>query len=89
MPMFWTNNTGAGWVSWIVMSVVMIAFLAMLLVAIVMVVRAAAGGNTEDSDRKPGSSRALAILEERFACGEIDEQELAAGRRVLAGKGAT
>lgn len=88
MPMFWTGDNGVGWASWIAMSLMMIAFLALLVVAIVMVIRAA-GGNREDSDRRPGSSRAAAILEERFARGEIDEHELAAGRRVLAGKGAT
>jgi putative membrane protein len=89
MPMYW--NGGTGWGDWIAMSLVMIAFWGLLLTAVFVVVRATArrgggrGAERFGDDRTPGPSRASAILEERFAQGEITAEELAASRRVLAG----
>lgn len=62
--MYWDGN-GWSWVGWLVMSLTMVAFWGSLAWIVVTLVR-----------RPPGSgSSAQDILDERFARGEIDDEE--------------
>ena len=65
-----------------------IIFLIVLVVGMVLLARALWNRRAEDDGRARRAedeqrSRAIAILEERFARGEIDEQELEQRRRIL------
>ena len=74
MAMMWWND-GPGTAGWIVMSLVLVAFWGLLLLAGVVAWRSV------DRDRRSasgaGSERSTAqrVLDERFARGEIDEDE--------------
>lgn len=81
--MGWYAN-GMGWGGWVAMSLVMVLFWALVVFAVVALFRGA--GRKDDG---PGAERdAMAILDERFARGEIDEEEYRARRQVLHGTGA-
>ena len=56
-------------------------FVALIVVGIVLLVRSSS--RDEQPPRAPGSDRALEILDERFARGEIDQTEYEERRRVL------
>jgi len=72
-----------GWPGWLFGPMMMILFLALVVVAVVVVVRwLGDGGRTNDHKDRPEKSP-VAILEERFARGEIDKDELEERRRVL------
>ena len=72
---------GWGWGHMVFGSFMMLLFLAAVVAAVVAVVRWT-GGSSER--REPSSpSQALAILEERFARGEIDREEFEERRRTL------
>ena len=73
MDMVMTMGPMMGW-AWLV---VWLLFLAVLVVGIVFLVRPL----TDRDDR--AASRAMAILEERFARGEIDRDEFDERRRAL------
>ena len=67
---------GWGWGGWIMMAVVMVLFWGGLITAIVLAVRALAGGGSTPTQNGPWvSPRAEDLLTERFARGEIDEDE--------------
>jgi len=68
---------GAGWGGWLVMTLAMIAFWAMVIVAAVALFR---GSRTSQVSSRP---EAMDILEQRFARGEIDEDDYHARRAVL------
>ena len=73
-------GVGAGWGGWTLMILAMVAFWALVVFAFVAIFRGA--------DGPPPSSRRdhrdpLQILDERFARGEIDEEEYHARGRVL------
>lgn len=71
----WDGGWGFG------MVLVMLAFLALIVVGVVFVVRSfSEGGRTPSGS---GSNRALDILDERFARGEIDRDEYEERRRTL------
>lgn len=65
------------WGAWLAMSVGMVAFWGLLAVVVVAVVR----GMRDDRSRVDEARR---LLDERFALGEIDEQEYRARRDLLA-----
>jgi putative membrane protein len=72
----------ANWVTWLLMSVMMLAFWGGLIALVVWLMR----GSSGPSDRR---SDAESILEERFARGEIDVQELETRRKALRANGGT
>lgn len=81
--MWWFG--GPGWGGWLVMALTVVAFWGLLIVAGVAVWRAAdrrgradPGNRTESGDRTPQQ-----VLDERFARGEIDEDEYRRRREVL------
>jgi putative membrane protein len=82
--MMWYDGDGWGWAGWIAMSVGMVAFWALVITAVVVAIRYLTGtrGSAAGS---PGSglSRAEDVLAERFARGEIDEDEYRQRRSAL------
>ena len=76
--MGWYHD-GAGWGGWLVMTIAMIAFWAMVIVAVVVLFRGSRSGGEEFSPRQDP----MDILDQRFARGEIDEDEYHARSAVL------
>ena len=66
-----------GWGSWAAMSIGMVAFWVLVAVIVVAVVR-----SLRDDGRRPRGD-ALQVLDERFARGDIDEQEYRTRRELL------
>jgi putative membrane protein len=70
---------GWGWGGWILMALVMIVFWALVITAIVLAVRYFAGGGTTHGRAgggpTPTGGRAEDLLAERYARGEIDDDE--------------
>ncbi len=65
------------------MILISLLFLALIIVGVVFVVRSfSEGGRTPP---RPEGNRALDILDERFARGELDQQEYEERRRILTG----
>jgi putative membrane protein len=60
-----------------------LVFLALVVAGIVLVVRSFSSG--KPTEQQPEASRALNILEERFARGELNQEEYEQRRRVLTG----
>ena len=82
--MGWYNDGSWGWGSWLVMMLVMVAFWGLVIFAIVALFR----GGSAKSDRTPDRDP-LRVLDERFARGEIDEDEYRARAEVLRGARST
>lgn len=77
--MMWYSN-GSSWVGWLVMSLMMLIFWGGLIALIVWCVRQPRGqGNDKTSPDKSPTT----ILEERFARGDIDEEEFHKRRDTL------
>lgn len=78
--MGWYND-GMGWGGWIAMSLVMVVFWALVIVAVVAIFR----GTSKDLGPGDRATRRdpMEILDERFARGEIDEDEYHARKEVL------
>lgn len=74
--MMWGWND-AGWVGWLLMSLMMLIFWGGLAAIIVWLIRQP---QRSGGDSKPS---AISILEERFARGEIDEEEFHKRRDTL------
>jgi putative membrane protein len=72
--MMWDSDYG--WGAWLAMSVGMVAFWALVVVVLVAVVRSL-------RDDSPQSDQANRLLDERFARGDIDEQEYRTRRELL------
>ncbi|QNE79548.1 SHOCT domain-containing protein [Streptomyces finlayi] len=70
--MFWFDHDVSGW-GWFVMSVGMIAFWAVIITAAVLLFRAL--GRATEPTRSPAAPSPEQLLAERFARGEIDEEE--------------
>ena len=65
-----------GWAGWILMTAGMVAFWALVITAVVLAVRYLAGPRgTAASLSGSGRTRAEGVLDQRFARGEIDENE--------------
>ncbi|MEU6327747.1 hypothetical protein ABZ851_10735 [Streptomyces sp. NPDC047049] len=81
--MMWYGGWGWGWGGWFVMTVVMVLFFALVIVGIVALLRYLTGAHRGSRPPSPppageygwGGSRAEDLLAERFARGEIDEDE--------------
>lgn len=76
--MGWYHD-GAGWGGWLVMTIAMIAFWAMVIAAVVVLFRGSKSGGQDLSPRRDP----MDILDQRFARGEIDEDEYHARSAVL------
>ena len=72
-------NGGWGWGGWILMTLVMVAFWGLVITAVVLAIRYLASGgshhNRAGSGSVPADSRAEDVLAERYARGEIDDDE--------------
>jgi len=79
--MWW--NGGAGWGGWLVMVLTMLAFWGLLLVAAVAIWRAGDRGAGRGADSSSPSATPERLLDERFARGEVDEEEYLRRREVL------
>lgn len=76
----WDNGYGWGWGGWILMALVMVVFWALVITAIVLAIRYLAGGGTAPgraggTPQPPAGGRAEDLLAERYARGEIDDDE--------------
>lgn len=58
-----------------------ILFLGLIVVGVAFIIRSFSGGGSTAT--RPDSKRALEILDERFARGEIDQEEYEERRRIL------
>jgi putative membrane protein len=77
----WSHD-GVGWGGWIMMALAMVAFWGVVLFVVVALFRGTGnGGRTDRLDRRQQSP--LEILDERFARGEIDEDEYYARQATL------
>lgn len=83
--MMWHGDGYGGWAGWLVMAVTMLLVWGGLIVLAVWAVRSF--GRPAGSDRREErSTDAMAILEERFARGEIDQEEFERRGSVLRGQ---
>jgi putative membrane protein len=82
--MFWHDHGVSGW-GWAAMSVSMVLFWALIITAAVLLFRAY--GRSQDHPRGPASPVPEQILAERFARGEIDEEEYRGRLAALHGAG--
>ena len=74
--MMWYSGDGWGWAGWALMTVGMVAFWALVITAVVLAVRYLTGTRgTPASPSGSGRTRAEDLLAERFARGEIDDNE--------------
>lgn len=84
--MMWYGWGSGSWVSWVLMSLSFLVFWGGLIALIVWAIRRTEPGSRGEAG-PPGSDGQrpdpLSILEERFARGEIDAEELEARRSVL------
>jgi len=76
--MGWYHD-GTGWVGWILMTLAMVAFWALVVVAVIAIFRGTQSTGASPSDRRDP----MQILNERFARGEINEDEYHARSTVL------
>jgi len=80
--MNWNDGGGAG--GWLILFPMMIIFWGAVVWAIIAAVRHNSASNKPDSH---GQSGALQILDDRFARGEIDEQEYRSRRDAIQARG--
>jgi putative membrane protein len=81
MAMMWGDW---GWGAWLLMSVMMVGFWGLVIAGIVVLVRYLTGSR-QDGGPAPGGGQRSAeeILAERFARGEIDQDEYTRRRQLL------
>lgn len=72
-------HDGMGWGGWIVMTLAMVAFWALLILAVLALFR----GSRDSAELPPDHRDPIQILDERFARGEIEEDEYHARSSVL------
>ena len=83
MP-YWNHDFGWGWFGPLVMIVTMLVFWGGLVTLVVIVARRLGHtAHTAHAAGQDGGSDAERILDERFARGEIDEEELTTRRAAL------
>ncbi len=73
----WNHGWGWGWGGWILMGLLMVVFWAVVITLVILAIRyftsdRSGAGATRPA---PGPNRAEELLAERFARGEIDEDE--------------
>ncbi len=78
----WSNGVwGAG--DWVAMSVTMLLFWGLLIAVTIWLIRSFGNGPAGPEGDRTVSTRADDVLGERFARGEIDEDQLIHGRDLL------
>jgi putative membrane protein len=83
-------HDGMGWGGWLLLLLLLVFLAALVVVVVVLVVRAASGSPSQPGAggrAVAGPSAAQQVLDERFARGEIDEEEYLRRRSVLRGGG--
>jgi putative membrane protein len=74
--MMWYGGNGWGWGGWMLMAVGMVLFWALVITAVILAIRYLTGSRGADASlRGSGPTRAEDVLAERFARGEIDDDE--------------
>lgn len=81
-PDSWQGGWGFGYGHMIFGSLMMLLFFGAIILAVVLAVRWL-GGPAHRPEPRASEGRALAILEERFARGEIDKDEFEERKRLL------
>jgi putative membrane protein len=81
--MVWYGNGGWGWGAWIAMIMMMLVFWGAIAFIVVLVLRH--GRSAPVREREEAGRDATRILDERFARGEIDEDDYRKRREVLRG----
>jgi putative membrane protein len=76
--MYWN---GMGWGGWLMMTITVVAFWALVAAVVVALIRA----TRSESPRHDRHKDALELLDERFARGEIDEEDYHHRRDLLTG----
>ncbi|GAA0415338.1 SHOCT domain-containing protein [Streptomyces luteireticuli] len=84
--MFWYGNHGGGW-GWLAMSIGMILFWVLVIGALVLLFRSLGRPHERPHWGSPPAASAEQILAERFARGEIDEEEYRLRLEVLRSTG--
>ena len=81
--MMWWGHGAWGAGDWLAMSLTMVVFWGLLIALVVWLVRSYGDEQTRTSEPRTGTERADEVLAERFARGEIDEEEFIARRDTL------
>jgi putative membrane protein len=72
----WGNHMGGGWIAFMVVgTLLVIALLGALVVSLARRPGAATVGNTSAGSSATPRSTAYDVLDQRYACGEIDDEE--------------
>ena len=74
---------GWGWGGWVVMVLAMVVFWAVVITAVVLAIRYAVRGNNQRAQQSSAPTGAEEILAERYARGEIDEDEFRRRRATI------
>ena len=82
-PEYWHYGWNWGWGHMIFGGFMMILFWGAVILMIVLAVRWLGGRSSQGAGSQPPGKRALDILQERFARGEIDKEEFEERRRTL------
>ncbi len=77
------DGSGFGWFGWLLMSLFLLAFWALLIFGGLAVFRRPRHGNAPQQQGQSAPDDAQRVLDERFARGELDEQEYTHRRDVL------
>lgn len=86
IAMMWGDHGGWGAGNWIAMSVMMILFWGGLVALTIWIVHTVRPDRRHDGAAPPPPSRPDEVLAERYARGEIDDDEYTRRRRVLHGE---
>jgi putative membrane protein len=81
-------HDGWGWAGWLLMVLFLLLLVALIVGVVIALARSSNGGRTGaggNGSPTGGSASALALLDERYAQGEIDEIEYLHRRAVLRG----
>lgn len=81
--MMWWGHGGWGAGDWLAMSLMMAAVLAAVVALVIWLLRSYRGDSGGPSEQSSAAGKADELLAERFARGEIDEQEFRRQRELL------
>ena len=79
----WGRHGDMGWAGWLFMSLWTVLLIALLAALVVYLIRVSAADRRSRGTPSAGRSRAGDLLDERFARGEIDEEEYRRRRETL------